>query len=157
MTPPAVSRRIGVPLMANPVFAGFPSPAQDEATEQLDIERLLIEHPAATFFWRVEGCSMDGMGIHNGDLLVVDRSVTPGDGSVVIAVLDGGFVVKQLVRHRGAVILRSAHPDYPDVRVDQEQELVIWGVVRWSVHRVTGRAMAGRAVTGRAVTDKTSR
>lgn len=128
-----------VTLLTSPVAAGFPSPAQDEATEQLDLERLLIEHPEATFFWRVEGCSMEGMGIHDGDLLVVDRSVIPGDGSVVVAVLDGGFVVKQIVCHQNLVILRSAHPDYPEVLVAQEQELVIWGVVKWSVHRVVGR------------------
>jgi DNA polymerase V len=140
MTPLSVSQRTGVlPLMAFPVSAGFPSPAQDEATEQLDIERLLIEHPAATFFWRVEGYSMEGFGIHHGDFLVVDRSIPYADGSIVIAILDGGFVVKQLIRRRDIVILRSAHPDYPEIRVTKEQELVVWGVVRWSMHRVTGK------------------
>ncbi len=82
---------------------------------------------------------MAGFGIHHGDFLVVDRSVLPADGSVVIAILDGGFVVKQLIRRRDMVILRSAHPDYPEIRVTKEQELVVWGVVRWSMHRVTGK------------------
>ncbi|MBF0323296.1 MAG: S24 family peptidase, partial [Magnetococcales bacterium] len=77
--------------------------------------------------------------IHDGDILVVDRSMPPEEGSVVVAVLDGGFVVKQIVRRQGAVILRSAHSDYPDVLVAQGQELVIWGVVRWAIHRVAGK------------------
>lgn len=124
--------------MVASVAAGFPSPAQDEATESLDLQQLLVEHPEATFFWRVEGCSMEGMGIHHGDLLVVDRAVTPGDGSVVVAVLDGGFVVKQMVRRMGAVRLRSAHPDYPEILLAEGQELVVWGVVRWVMHRVAG-------------------
>ncbi|MBF0400229.1 MAG: translesion error-prone DNA polymerase V autoproteolytic subunit [Magnetococcales bacterium] len=123
-------------MMASPAYAGFPSPAQDEAMEQLDIGQLLVERPATTFFWRVEGCSMDGFGIHHGDYLVVDRAVPAADGSVVIAILNGGFVVKQLVRRRGVVVLRSAHPDYPEIRITEEQDLAIWGVVRWSVHRV---------------------
>ncbi|MBF0179901.1 MAG: translesion error-prone DNA polymerase V autoproteolytic subunit [Magnetococcales bacterium] len=112
------------------------NPLQDEAVDGLDLTQLLIEHREATFFWRVEGSAMDGLGIHHGDLLVVDRAVVPGNGSVVIAVLDGGFVVKQLVRRGGAVILRSAHPDHPEIRLRPGQDLEVWGVVRWSVHRV---------------------
>lgn len=128
-----------VALVNSCVVAGFPSPAQDESVDSLDLEALLLEHREATFFWRVQGCSMEGLGIHHGDLLVVDRAIPPGDGSVVIAVLEGGFVVKQLVRRVGGVILRSAHPDYPDLRLNEASELVVWGVVRWSIHRVTGR------------------
>ncbi|MBF0138890.1 MAG: translesion error-prone DNA polymerase V autoproteolytic subunit [Magnetococcales bacterium] len=130
-----------VPLLCAPVAAGFPSPAQDEVTEQLNLEHLLIEHPEATFFWRVAGCSMEGMGIHDGDLLVVDRAVVPRQGHIVVAALDGGFVVKQIVHRQKSLILRSAHPDYPEIRVAEGQELVIWGVVTWSVHRVAGKTL----------------
>ncbi|MEO5346484.1 MAG: S24 family peptidase [Magnetococcus sp. YQC-9] len=126
-------------LLFTPVQAGFPSPARDEGGSTLDLERLLIDHREATFFWRVEGCSMTGMGIHHGDFLVVDRSIPPVSGHVVVAMLDGGFVVKQLIRRAGHVFLRSAHPDYPEIRIDPEQEWTIWGVVRWSLHRLAAQ------------------
>ncbi|MBF0174439.1 MAG: translesion error-prone DNA polymerase V autoproteolytic subunit [Magnetococcales bacterium] len=132
-------REWNVPLLRASVAAGFPSPAQDEATEELNLEQLLIEHREATFFWRVVGNSMIGEGIHHGDLLIVDRSSTPDHGSIVIAILDGGFVVKQFVRHHDSVILRSSHPDYPEILITQEQNLVIWGVVKWSIHRVASK------------------
>ncbi|MBF0437382.1 MAG: translesion error-prone DNA polymerase V autoproteolytic subunit [Magnetococcales bacterium] len=125
-----------VPVLTVSVAAGFPSPAQDEATEKLDLEQLLVEHREATFFWSVVGNSMIGKGIHHGDVLVVDRSSVPNNGNVVIAILDGCFVVKEFLRHRSSVILRSSHPDYPEILVTQGQELVIWGVVKWSIHRV---------------------
>lgn len=130
-----------ITLLTSPVAAGFPSPAQDEMTEQLDLKNLLIKHPEATFFWRVAGCSMEGLGIHDGDLLVVDRSIIPHHGHIVVAVLDGGFVVKQIVHRQKSIILRSAHPDYPDIFVAEGQEWVIWGVVTWSVHRVAGKTL----------------
>ncbi|MBF0262655.1 MAG: translesion error-prone DNA polymerase V autoproteolytic subunit [Magnetococcales bacterium] len=123
-------------LLNTPVAAGFPSPARDEGSRPLDLQALLVEHPESTFFWRVEGVSMEGMGIHHGDLLVVDRSLPPVSGSVVVAILDGGFVVKQFVRRPGEVILRSGHPDHAEIAIDAERELSIWGVVRWSLHRL---------------------
>jgi DNA polymerase V len=121
-------------MMASPVSAGFPSPARDEEGLALDVEGLLIEHRESTFFWRVAGHSMTGMGIHDGDLLVVDRALPARSGSVVVAVLEGGFIVKQLIRQGNHTILRAAHADYPDLRLDPEQELTVWGVVRWSLH-----------------------
>lgn len=124
------------PLLKEPVPAGFPSPAADYFEERLSLDAHLIEHPEATFFVRVKGHSMQGFGIHDGDLLVVDRARTPVDRSIVIAVLDGAFTVKQLRRSQEAVLLRSGAPDYADIPVTGEQELVIWGVVQWSIHRL---------------------
>jgi hypothetical protein len=88
----------GCPLLARPVPAGFPSPATDYVETRLSLDKHLIEHEDATFFVRVQGNSMVGFGIHDGDLLVVDRSRDPGDRSVVIAVVDGQFMVKQACR-----------------------------------------------------------
>ena len=85
---------------------------------------------------RVQGNSMVGFGIHDGDLLVVDRSREPDDRSVVIAVVDGQFMVKQVCRVPEGVLLRSSGPGHGDIFVGADQELSVWGVVRWAIHKV---------------------
>jgi DNA polymerase V len=96
----------------------------------------LVEHREATFFIRVQGHSMTGFGIHDGDLLLVDRALEPQDRNVVVAVVDGAFTVKQLCRIPHGILLRSGAPGHKDILVAAEQELSVWGVVSWSIHRV---------------------
>jgi DNA polymerase V len=126
----------GCPVLAKPVPAGFPSPAADYFEDRLSLDEHLIEHREATFFVRVQGHSMTGFGIHDGDLLVVDRALDPADRSVVIAVVDGAFTVKQLCLLQSGVLLRSGNQGSSDILVSDDQELTVWGVVRWSIHRV---------------------
>lgn len=130
--PPAVVP-VSVPLYGNRVPAGFPSPADDHVEGRLDPTSLLVKRPAATFFCRADGDSMVGAGIHDGDLLVVDRSIPPQPGDVVVATLDGGLTVKRLGKGREGWELVPAHPDYPSFRIDPEQGVQIWGVVTHSV------------------------
>ena len=85
---------------------------------------------------RVAGDSMRGLGIFNGDLLVVDRALPVTHGCVVIAVLGGEFTVKQLLHTSDGQVLRAAHPDYADTHIKPEQDFSIWGVVSWNVHKV---------------------
>ncbi|MDP1536762.1 MAG: translesion error-prone DNA polymerase V autoproteolytic subunit [Burkholderiales bacterium] len=134
--PPPCIPLPGCPVLARSVPAGFPSPAADYYEERLSLDEHLIEHREATFFVRVQGHSMTGFGIHDGDLLVVDRALDPADRSVVIAVVDGQFTVKQLCLLQSGVLLRSGAPGHGDILVSGDQELTIWGVVRWSIHRV---------------------
>lgn len=126
----------GIPLLAKAVPAGFPSPADDYAEERIDLNEHLVDHKEATFFVRVQGDSMIGFGIHDGDLLVVDRSVSPLDRSVVIAVVDGEFTVKQLCRLPEGFLLRAGSSPHADILVNDDQSLTVWGVVRWSIHKV---------------------
>src|SRR5438093_13576454 len=93
---PLFSTKQKRPLSLVPVPAGFPSPADDYLEGALDLNEYLVKHKAATFFWRVTGDSMIGAGIHSGDLLIVDRSLEPKDGNVIIAVLDGELTVKRI-------------------------------------------------------------
>ncbi len=123
-------------LLRRAVPAGFPSPADDYVEQRLSLDEHLIQHRESTFFMRVSGDSMRGVGIYNGDLLVVDRAEPVTDGCVVIAVVDGEFTVKQLLQTPTGPVLRAAHPDYADTRVRPEQDFAIWGVVRWNVHRL---------------------
>ncbi len=135
-SPPPCIALPGLPILVRAVPAGFPSPAADYYEERLSLDEHLIEHKEATFFVRVQGHSMTGFGIHDGDLLVVDRALDPQDRQVVIAVVDGSFTVKQLCRLQNGVLLRSGAKGHRDILVSGDQELTVWGVVRWSIHRV---------------------
>ena len=128
--------RASWPLLAQAVPVGFPSPASDCVEDRLSLDEHLIEHREATFFVRVAGHSMIGFGIHDGDLLVVDRALNPIDRSVVVAVIDGEFTVKQLCLTPEGVLLRAGATGHSDILVNAEQELTVWGVVRWAIHRV---------------------
>jgi len=118
-----------LPLFGHKIAAGFPSPADDYVEDRIDLNQHLIRHKEATFFLRVKGDSMLGAGIHNGDLLVVDRALEPVDGKIVIAVLDGELTVKRLERRAGQVRLMPESPAFAPIVVNNEQDLVIWGVV----------------------------
>lgn len=122
------------PMYASRVSAGFPSPADDYMECELDLNAHLVPNPAATFFVRVSGHSMTGAGISPGDILVVDRSLPPGDGDVVVAVVDGEFLVKRLVCAQGRLELRAENPGYRSVAVGEESDVEVWGVVRHVIH-----------------------
>lgn len=129
--------QVSGPLLARPVPAGFPSPADDYVSGRISLDAHLIQHKESTFFMHVAGDSMRGLGILNGDLLVIDRALTATHGSVVIAVVDAEFMVKQLLQTPTGYVLRSAHPDYRDIVLSNTQELTIWGVVCWAIHRIS--------------------
>ena len=124
------------PVFTSAIAAGFPSPADDYIESRIDLNEYLVQHKEATFFLRVRGDSMTGLGILNDDLLVVDRSLPVEDGNIVIAAIDGEFTVKQLVHDRKGYTLKSANPAYRDIIVDPEGDLEVWGVVRWAIHKL---------------------
>jgi SOS-response transcriptional repressors (RecA-mediated autopeptidases) len=127
--------RMPLPLVGAKVAAGFPSPAEDHVDRALDLNEHLIAHPAATFFVRVAGDSMRDAGIVEGDILIVDRSLTPQDRQIVVAQLDGEFCVKRLRRQGGRVWLESENPEYPRVELTEGQQLEIWGTVTFIIHK----------------------
>ena len=133
------SRRISaaVPLYQSHIRAGFPSPAEDYIEKTLDFNEYLVKHPAATFTVKVAGNSMTGAGIHNGDLLIVDRAITPAHNRIVIAVLDGELTVKRLVRQGPKLFLAAENPEYRPIEVSPESNFEIWGVVTNVIHRVS--------------------
>lgn len=125
-----------LPLFAHRIPAGFPSPADDYVEDRLDLNELLVRHAEATYFLRVKGDSMIGAGIHPGDLIVVDRSLAPQDGQVVVAEVDGQLTVKRLHFVAGVPELHPENPHYPVIRFREGQELRVWGVVTSAVHKV---------------------
>nr|WP_298220203.1 translesion error-prone DNA polymerase V autoproteolytic subunit [Halothiobacillus sp.] len=132
--PATVSPVLTLPLFGYRIAAGFPSPADDYVEERIDLNRHLIRHKEATFFLRVQGDSMINAGIHDGDMLIVDRAIEPVSGKIVIAALDGELTVKRLSTIGGVVRLLPENPDYPVIEIGAEQELVIWGVVIHVIH-----------------------
>ena len=125
---------ISVPLFTGKVAAGFPSPADDYIEKTLDLNDLLVQKPAATFFVRAEGESMLGAGIHPNDILVVDRSIDPVPNKIIICALNGELTVKRLKSIGKEIILGAENPDYPDIIVQETIDLVIWGVVTNVIH-----------------------
>ncbi|MDO8072964.1 translesion error-prone DNA polymerase V autoproteolytic subunit [Janthinobacterium sp. SUN176] len=124
------------PEISHRISAGFPSPAADYTEDGLDLNALLVQHKAASFFFTVEGDSMRDAGILDGDKVVVDRSVAPLHGHIVIAVIDAEYTLKRLYCQRGRVELRPDNPAYKSICLAEGSELQIWGVVTGVVRKL---------------------
>ena len=128
-------KKLKLPI-AEGLRAGFPSPADDYSHETLDFNRDLIHNPEATFYGKVEGDSMIEAGICNNDIAVIDRSLEPRDGDVIVACVDGEFTIKYLdMRHKkdGYIELRPANKDFKPIRITAEDNFEVWGVVIWTI------------------------
>ena len=128
--------RRGRPLFLSRVPAGLPASAEDHVDGSLDLNEHLIEHREATFFIRVQGQSMTGAGIQDGDLLVVDRALEAADGDIVVAMVDGELTLKRLYKRNGHVRLLPENPCFHPIGFVDGQELSIWGVATSVVHRL---------------------
>jgi len=117
------------------VEAGFPSPADDHLERGIDLNEELIRNPAATFFVRVKGNSMRDANIHSGDILVIDRSVSPVDRQIVVAMIDGEFTVKRFRKRGDSISLEAENPDFAPILVGEDQDLTIWGAVTFVIHQ----------------------
>lgn len=124
-----------MPLYLSKVSCGFPSPADNYIESKLDLNEHLVQHPAATFFVRVEGQSMIEDGIYEGDLLIVDKSLKPVDGSIIIVAIDGELTVKKLKIKNNEGYLTPSNPNYKTIKVNENQELHCWGVVTYAIHK----------------------
>lgn len=125
---------IQIPLQTCKVEAGFPSFAEEYIDDNLDLNRYLIKHPAATFFVRVSGNSMLGAGIHDNDLLIVDKSLNPTNGKIVIAAIDGLLTVKRLIIKNKQTYLQAENDAFPPILLKSDSAIHIWGVVTNVVH-----------------------
>ena len=125
-----------VPLFASPVSAGFPSPAEDFVDLSLDLNTYLVKHPAATFYVRVKGASMQGAGINEGDILIVDRALEPRDGCIVIGVINGEFIVKRIRTIDGELFLVPENPSFKPLKITDEHDFQVWGLVSYVIHKV---------------------
>ena len=125
-------------VFAPSIKAGFPSPAEDYLSDSLDFNRDLIKHPEATFYARVDGDSMSGIGIEKGDIAVIDKSIEPEHGDIVVAAMGNEFNIKRLdLTHKdeGYIELKSENPKAPNFRIDNPEDFRVWGVVIYTIKK----------------------
>ena len=122
-----------MPYFDTGISAGFPSPADDFMENRLSLDVTLIDDTESTFFARVNGNSMIGAGLYDGDLLVIDRSVEPYDGCIAVCFVEGEFTVKRIKKEKNRVTLMPENPDYEPIVIEGETILIIWGVVNYSI------------------------
>lgn len=139
---PDRTHELKLPFANGGIRAGFPSPAQDYMEESLDLNNELIANPVATFYGRVKGNSMTDAGVDDGDILVIDRSIEPHDGDMVVCFLDGEFTLKYVdfsMRKSGIIWLVPANPDYDRIKITPERDFRIWGVVSYTIKKRVNR------------------
>jgi len=124
-----------MPLVLTKIQAGFPSPAEDYLEERLSLDKELIRNRSATFFARVTGNSMINSGISDGDLVVVDRALDPKADSVLLCVMDGEFTLKKVKKIGNTLYMIPENPDYPPIKVSDDSDFRVWGVVTYSIKR----------------------
>jgi len=133
---PKKKNTIGQWLAEEGVSAGFPSPADDFKEIRISLDQELVKNKDATFYARVDGDSMIGAGIEDGDLLVIDRSLKPENGKIAVCLIDGDFTVKRIIKEKGKVYLMAENKKYQRIEIKEENELVIWGIVNYVIKKL---------------------
>lgn len=118
------------------IRAGFPSPAEDYAEPTLDLNRYVIKNPAATFYARISGDSMEGADIHDGDIAVIDKSLEPTDGCIAVCYIDGEFTLKRIKVEQNRVWLMPANSKFSPIEVTEENHFVVWGIVTYIIKKL---------------------
>ena len=126
---------VEIPLLASFISAGFPSPADDYLEDKIDLNRYIVQNPTSTYMMRVKGSSMVDANIHEGDILVIDKSLKASDGMPVVCFLDGEFTVKTFKKVGNKAYLMPANPAYKPIEVTEEMDVRVWGVVVWILHK----------------------
>ena len=133
---PKKSNSLGAIFLDTGISAGFPSPAEDFKEERLSLDRELIKNKETTFFARVSGQSMIGAGLDDNDLLIIDRSLEPANNKIAVCFLDGEFTVKRLKVDKQDVWLQPENPNYPIIKITDDNDFIIWGIVTNVIKRV---------------------
>jgi len=133
---PEIFDNTGALFFDTGISAGFPSPAEDFKQERLSLDKVLVKNKLSTFFARVSGQSMIGAGLDDNDLLVIDRSLEPAHNRIAVCFLDGEFTVKRLKVDKDGVWLQPENPNYPIIKITEENDFVIWGIVTNVIKKV---------------------
>ena len=131
-----IGSELFLPVLSAGISAGFPSPAMDFMDVSIDLNQLMIKHPSATFFGRVQGSSMLDAGISDGDLLVIDRSLTPSNNKIAVCFIDGEFTIKRIQKEVDCCWLLPANEKYKPIKVTAENDFIVWGIVTHVIKKV---------------------
>lgn len=124
-----------LPIADEGIKAGFPSPAQDFMDLAIDLNKELVKNPAGTFYGRVKGDSMIDAGIYDGDILIIDKSLEPRDGDMAVCFIDGEFTIKYIKIEKKTITLMPANEQYRPIKVTEENDFLIWGIVTYSIKK----------------------
>ncbi len=130
------STDITLPMPESSISAGFPSPADDYIELSIDLNKELITHPSSTFFGRVKGYSMKDAGIEEGDILVIDKSLSPKSGSVAVCFIDGEFTVKRLKNIKNNLYLIPENPEFKPLKITNDNNFQVWGIVTYVIKKM---------------------
>ena len=133
---PKEGNSMGQWLVEHGISAGFPSPADDFKEIRISLDSELVKNKEATFYAKVSGDSMVGAGLDDGDLLVIDRSLSPENGKIAICFIDGDFTVKRIKKEKGKLYLMPENKKYKPIELGEDNELIIWGVVEYVIKKV---------------------
>ncbi|MES2240278.1 MAG: translesion error-prone DNA polymerase V autoproteolytic subunit [Bacteroidota bacterium] len=133
---PDYESELRIPFIPDGVSAGFPSPAADFMENNIDLNKELSENPLATFYIKVKGNSMIDAGIEDKDVLIVDRSIEPQDNKIAICYIDGEFTVKRIKLEKDCLYLMPENSNYNPIKVTEENELIIWGIVTYVIKKI---------------------
>ena len=133
---PKKGNSIGQWLVEQGISAGFPSPADDFKEIRISLDKELVKNQESTFYARVSGDSMLGAGIDDGDLLVIDKSLSPENGKIAVCFIDGDFTVKRIVKEKGKLYLKAENKKYKSIEIREGNELIIWGIVEYVIKKL---------------------
>ena len=133
---PEFESEIKIPYIKEGVSAGFPSPAADFMETNIDLNKELSKNPLATFYIKVKGNSMIDAGINDKDVLVVDRSLEPQNNKIAICFIDGEFTVKRIQLQKDCLYLMPENPNYVPIKITEENNLIIWGIVTYVIKKI---------------------
>ena len=133
---PKKGNSIGQWLVEQGISAGFPSPADDFKEIRISLDKELVKNQESTFYARVSGDSMLGAGIDDGDLLVIDKSLSPENGKIAVCFIDGDFTVKRIVKEKGKLYLKAENKKYKSIEIKEGNELIIWGIVEYVIKKL---------------------
>lgn len=134
--PPDPNSKLTLPNVGNQIVAGFPSPAEDYLEATMDLNKILIKHPASTFYGRVKGVSMIDAGVNEGDLLIIDKSLRYKNNALAVCFINGEFTLKRIRKEGNQLYLVPANSDFQPIPVKEDDDFSIWGIVTYIIKRV---------------------
>ncbi len=131
-----IGSSLPLPIADEGIRAGFPSPAQDFMDLSIDLNQELVKHPSSTFYGRVKGDSMIDAGVHDGDVLIIDKSLEPKDGDMAVCFIDGEFTIKYIKIEEKVIWLVPANKNFHPIKVTEDNNFLIWGIVTYCITRI---------------------